>query len=345
MPGKIFLRESIRIQLVCWPIYLLLMLLINSKLKPEADGLSQLIAWLILLFVFNACLAILYVVFLRKMIWKSLLLIIVLYVLLTEGMYYMGEEWIELREELFSTKREQYYWTVFANYIGVWIMAGSLLFHIWSRINDRLRQEEALRRHQKEIEAREMQFALRTVQVNPHFLFNALAGMRSRTQELLPAVAGDMDRLSDLMWYILSASEEGKKKVLLYKEVEALESYIALERSRFEHTYIDYRVEGMSLSHKIVPVSLITLVENAFKYGIYTEGQTPIEIKLSITEEAVLFECTNRIDKAKGLQSSLGTGHRNLRSRLEIAFPGCYQFEALEIGDDRYYVGLRIEQE
>ncbi len=344
MLTKIFLQESIRVQLLCWPLYMLLMLLINSKVHPETGWLSQLLAWLILLVVFNGCLAILYIVFLKKMIWKSIVLIIILYIVLTEGVYYMGRGWVELKEELFSTKREQYYWTMFANYIGVWIMAGGLLFHIKSRVNDRLRREQELLRYEKEIEAKEMEFALRTVQLSPHFLFNVLSGMRSRTQMVLPEVAKDMDSLADLMKYTLSASEEGKKKVLLYKEVEALEYYIALERSRFENTYIDYTVQGMSLSHKIVPVSLITLVENAFKYGVYTDAQCPMEIRLLITDDMLLFECTNKIDRAKVGLRSLGTGHKNLRSRLEIAFPGRYHFEALEMADDWYYTGLRIEQ-
>ncbi len=344
MPGKIFLRESIRVQLFCWPLYYLLMLLINSKIRPETGWQNQLMAWLILLFAFNACLAIMYIIFSRKMIWVSFFSAIGLYVLLSEWTHRMGWEWVHFKGELFSTKREQYYWMVFANYLGVWIMAASLLFHIKSRISDRLRQQEAELRHQKEIEAKEMQFALHTVQISPHFLFNVLGGMRYRIQELLPEVAGDMDKLNDLMRYTLSASEEGKKHVLLYKEIEALECYIDLERMRFENTYVEYIVEGTPLSHKIVPVSLITLVENAFKYGIYTDEHTPIQVKLLITDEEVLFECTNKIDHARTRESSLGTGHKNLRSRLEIAFPGNYHFEAMVIAEDWYYVRLRIKQ-
>lgn len=344
MPIKFFFRESIRGQLWGWPIYCLLTGIVNYKLKPDITILDMALAWLLLFCAFNACVAILYILVDRRKIAKACILIILLYVLLTEVVHQLGGAWVELKEELFSSKREQYYWRVFNNYIAVWMMAGAFVFHIRARMNERLRQHEMALRHQKEIEAKEMQFALRTAQVSPHFLLNVLAGIQGKALDVSPAVARDVEQVADIMQYMLSVSDHGKKKVLLLTELGALERYLNLQRSRHEKLYIEYRQEGTVTTQKIVPFALITLVENAFKYGLYTLPNRPIKIGLKLTDNEILFTCENVVDKGKTEAYSMKLGLKNLRTRLGIAFPQKYTLLTEKREKDKFYVELHVLQ-
>lgn len=315
------------------------------KLNPTTTVADMLLACFILILAFNACSVIFFFMMSKKMLWIGVLMLIALYLLLSETLHYMGGNWSELKEDLFSSKREQYYWTIFSNYIGLWIMAAAQVFHIKSKSNELLRQKEEHLRIQKEIEAREMSFAFRTVQINPHFLFNVLAGIRSQTADLLPKVAHNMKNLAELLQYMLLTANEGRKRILLNKEIQQLQKYIQLEKSRFDQTCVHYSVKGLSDTHKTVPFALITIVENAFKYGVYTDQNKPISISLEISDQQFQFQCVNTIDPAKTDRPSLGIGHKNLKARLDIAFPNSYHFQATRLENDTYYVNLIIQQE
>lgn len=344
MQSKIFLEENLKIQFWGWPIYFLLVLLINHHVRPDKTFIDQLVACGLFFLAFNGCILILYLVMMKKWIWKSVVLVILLYLLMTESIHFMGGVWIDLKEDIHSGETETYYWNMLNKYIGAWTMAVGLVFHIKATINARLREKEARLRHAKEIEAKEMEFAFRTVQNNPHFLMNVLTNLKQRTAQVLPDVAEHIGQIATLVTYQLSASNEGTKQVLLYKEINALQLYLALERSRFTECFVDFEITGQASHHKMVPTTLITLVENAFKYGLYTDSSNPVKIRLDIAEDQIVFQCTNTIDQSKQDRPSMGLGHKIIRTRLDFVYGERYSLEASKMGQDKYHVNLIIDQ-
>lgn len=344
MLNKIFFRESLKIQLVGWPIYWILMLLINSKLNPNVSIYNVGIAWCVLFIAFNVCAIILYVIVSKKTLWMAILMVIALYILLSEAQNLFGLRVTEIKEGLFSSSRERYYWTVFNNYVGLWFMVAGLVFNCKAKENYRMRMREMELRFHKEKEAQEMKFAFYTLQLNPHFLYNVLSGIKSKVESMSSPLAKQIEQLTDLLKYLLSQSDAGKKKVLLVKELEALNNYLALEKQRYKGVEVDYVVEGIPEGQKVVPAALITIVENAFKYGVYNCADDPIRIKLILSHDWVIFEYFNKINLSRKGGMSLGTGHKNLIARLQMAFPDAYAFECRASNEQYYYVRLQINQ-
>jgi two-component system LytT family sensor kinase len=155
-------------------------------------------------------------------------------------------------------------------------------------------------------------------QINPHFLYNTLNYVYALAIPVSDQLANAVLRLSDLMRYTLNESPDGK--VSLEKEVDYLESYIALFRMRFEPKFfVDFKIEGVS-DQKIASLVLIPFVENAFKHGVINDESQPIRIKLKVQQKRLSFEVSNKISHAQKDHSS-GVGLVNIHRRLDLIYP------------------------
>src|SRR5216117_2914281 len=94
-------------------------------------------------------------------------------------------------------------------------------------------------RHEREIREREMgrlatEAELRALraQINPHFLFNALTTIGYLIQKAPPRALETLLRLTALLRGVLRSEGE---VTTLGRELELVESYLDIERARFEH--------------------------------------------------------------------------------------------------------------
>ncbi|MBI4645568.1 MAG: histidine kinase, partial [Bacteroidia bacterium] len=109
---------------------------------------------------------------------------------------------------------------------------------------------------------------LRT-QMNPHFIFNALASIESFIYEHRPKEAGTyLSTLSRLIQLILENS--ASEYITLEKETEILNSYLSLQKLRFDDD-LEYNIE---IDKSIVPeqiylppMLLQPFIENAIEHG------------------------------------------------------------------------------
>lgn len=155
-------------------------------------------------------------------------------------------------------------------------------------------------------------------QINPHFLYNTLNYVYALAIPVSDKLANAILRLSDLMRYTLNESPDGM--VTLSKEVEYLESYIALFEMRFEPKfYVDFSTVGVA-EQKVAALMLIPFVENAFKHGVVNDEKHPIRIKLRINGKRLSFEVSNKISHAQKDHSS-GVGLVNIHRRLDLIYP------------------------
>ena len=175
-------------------------------------------------------------------------------------------------------------------------------------------------------------------QVNPHLLFNTLNFMYNTSAKVSEKLAETVMNLSDMMRYALTSIDEDDK-VPLEKEIEHIHNYIRLNQARFnENLNVDILVNGDPEGLRIIPLALITLVENVFQYGDLQDQQHPALIRIDIQDGNLELELKNK-KRANRRTHGHGTGIRNLRERLDIYYPGLYSFD---IQDEENSYALKL---
>ena len=155
------------------------------------------------------------------------------------------------------------------------------------------------------------------LQLNPHFLFNALNSIAS----LVPSDAGKADTaiaaLSSFLRASLSVTRE--EETTLEDELRIVDAYLEIESVRFEWLTVDLDVPDVLRSARVPAFVLQLLVENAIRHGLATR-RTPgrvllaarrigDQLELSVTDDGVGLG-------APSGDSSLGIGLQNVRARL-----------------------------
>jgi len=208
-------------------------------------------------------------------------------------------------------------------------------------IIEHLKSRQALK--EKENEALKSELALLRSQVSPHFMFNVLNSMVAlarKKEDLEPSLI----RLSSLMRYMIYSSKEDK--VLLYKEIEYLKSYIDLQLLRFgQSVEIDIRLQNEAdLDCTIEPMLLIPFIENAFKHGTNYLGDPAIEIVLTVSQanRLHLHVENNYADlKTEESDQSSGVGLENVKKRLELLYKNNYVLNT-HAKDNRFIVEMDL---
>jgi hypothetical protein len=178
-------------------------------------------------------------------------------------------------------------------------------------------------------------------QINPHFLHNTLSFLYTRSLPYSGELAGAIARLSDMMRYSLGeVGEDGK--VSLKQEVNHLQNFIEIHQLRFDNKLaVDFHINGNYQQHRIMPLLLVTFVENAFKHGRLTDPEHPLHINLNTNDEQIVFAVKNQ--KANGIkQRSSGIGLQNVCSRLELAYPDQHEFRIID-NSQEFIINLKLK--
>jgi two-component system, LytTR family, sensor kinase len=178
--------------------------------------------------------------------------------------------------------------------------------------------------------SKELQLSTLKNQLNPHFLFNSFNLLRSLV-ETDPKTARDaITHLAELMRHSLSTASHNT--ISLSRELEFVESYLALERLRYEERLrITMDVPDAIRGRAIPSMLLYTLVENAVKYGIDQDVRgVDVQCKIRM-ESGRLFLQVSNSGKLAHESKSAGTGLANLRGRLELLYGDKASVEIHEI--------------
>lgn len=187
----------------------------------------------------------------------------------------------------------------------------------------------ALMKHRHRAELRQLQLgeALRAAelrllqsQLNPHFLFNALNGLRSLIAEDTGRARDAVTHLARLLRYTLASSDEDL--VSLERELEMVDDYLALESLRLdERLVIERDLDPAARSARVPAMLLQTLVENAIKHGIaeLKSGGT-LRISAQVVDQQLLLRVQNSRPATGASISPGGVGLRNARERLRLLF-------------------------
>jgi two-component system, LytTR family, sensor kinase len=184
-------------------------------------------------------------------------------------------------------------------------------------------------------------------QINPHFLFNVLNTLYGTAlHENAERTAGGIQKLGDMMRFMLH--ENNLDSIQMSREIDYLKNYIALQKLRTQSSseiIIEDNISGQNCNHKIAPMLLIPLVENAFKHGISLKEKSWIKINLECNETNILFEVHNsmhlRQDNDPEKERS-GIGFKNVLERLKLIYPGKHEISVNGDGKE-FFVQLAIQ--
>jgi two-component system LytT family sensor kinase len=169
-------------------------------------------------------------------------------------------------------------------------------------------------------------------QISPHLLFNSLSFIHNEVYKISAEAGDSVARLSDLMRYSLVSADDSRT-VLLRQEVAQLENLVELCQMRFrEQFYLRLKKKGKLSNVRIIPLILVTLVENMMKHGDMGDKKQPALIKLELKGNQLLFGTRNK-KRNTHLYPKNGLGLKNIEKRLK----NYYQ--------DRYLLLIREEEE
>ena len=189
----------------------------------------------------------------------------------------------------------------------------------------------AMQRRRYDAEVRQVQLsgALRSAelrllksQLNPHFLFNALNGVRSLIGDEPDRARDAVTHLARTLRYTFSSGDEDL--VSLERELEMVDDYLALEAMRLaERLRVERDIEPAARTVRFPAMLLQTLVENAIKHGIaqLKEGGT-LRIEARVANGALVVRVVNPRPAAPSPEATTGDGLglRNSTERLRLLF-------------------------
>jgi len=182
------------------------------------------------------------------------------------------------------------------------------------------------------------------MQLNPHFLFNAMNSISSLMRTDVDAADEMLEQLSSLLR--ISLERGSIQMISLRDEIDFLEVYLSMQDRRYADRVKRSIVVDPALHDALIPAMILQpVVENAYVHGLSKiEQNGDLSIEARKDHKHVVFTVTN---SGIGLThdsencNGHGVGLSNLRSRLQLHYgEGCL----LEMNElDSTHVMVRIE--
>lgn len=212
------------------------------------------------------------------------------------------------------------------------------LFKRWTRDNQRITE---LNNITFNMELNELKN-----QINPHFLFNMLNGIKSLVRTDPEKATLVIMKLSEFLRYQLY--ENNEEKTLLKSEINFLSNFLDLEmlrRDKFS-VLLDIDIPPNLLNAIFLPPNLFTtFVENAVKHSADISGRDSfVHISIGILEDQLIFECINSKDqnyRPSASEKSAGLGLANIKRRLELLY-GWRHTLTIDSATTQYKIKLTI---
>ena len=188
----------------------------------------------------------------------------------------------------------------------------------------------------REKEKREVTLRMLQAQINPHFLFNTLGGLRyiaMMNQDNV--VANGLEALAKLLRNTILNKDDF---ITIESELENVSNYITIQKIRYGDTFnIRYHVDENLKDEKILKFILQPVVENCILHGFEESNEeNHIDIIICDKDEFIYFEI---IDNGVGINEEhledgdfnidkfAGIGVKNIRERLKLYYEDVYTFK------------------
>lgn len=183
------------------------------------------------------------------------------------------------------------------------------------------------------------ELALLRARTSPHFLFNTLNNIDSLISHDPEAASYYLNQLAGLLRYMLN--EGAGDQISLTAEIDHIRKYIQLQQIRvINPEFVRFEVNGDAETHTIVPLLLVPVVENAFKYTTDRSTTGSIRISLILASDKLEFRCLNHLNGTSNVKEKGGLGLSIVRQRLALHYPDSHE---LVINDEKENYELIIK--
>jgi two-component system, LytTR family, sensor kinase len=193
-------------------------------------------------------------------------------------------------------------------------------------------REGELRSAQLSAQLAQAQLHTLRMQLHPHFLFNTLNSISALIHRDPNAADRMIARLSELLR--LTLENVGVQEVPLAQELEFLERYLEIERTRFsDRLSVRFDVAPDTLGASTPYLILQPLVENAIRHGIASRSSPgTVTIRAARDDNMLILEIK---DDGPGMRSDSkhGIGISSTQARLEKLYGNGQHFELSNAAD------------
>lgn len=172
------------------------------------------------------------------------------------------------------------------------------------------------------------------LQLDPHFLFNALNGVAEEIPEHPEAALAMMRDLSAYLRHSLSSIDQ--PVVPVETEVNSLRAYLRIQEARFgAKLRTRLSMDPEAALRPIANFLLQPLVENAVKYGARQDRlEVAVYIRTAGNTLRIAIVNTGSLEQQTARRGGRGLGLKNLRRRLEVHYPSRHRFRLEEFPPD-----------
>lgn len=224
--------------------------------------------------------------------------------------------------------------------LDVLLFAGTVAA-VWAIEAARVARARAEMGAQLEARLAETRLQLLRMQLQPHFLFNALNAVSALVVSDPRGAALMLERLEEFFQF--SLEREQQQEIPLSDEIEFLVSYVEIEKVRFgERLSVELEIDPRTRTLFVPSLILQPLVENAIRHGISGRMQHGrVVIRTSMRGDQLVIEVE---DDGAGLPERgmrEGVGIANTKKRMEQL----YGREQLVVLDARPSGGVLVRLE
>jgi LytS/YehU family sensor histidine kinase len=215
-----------------------------------------------------------------------------------------------------------------AFYFFVYFFIWNLIYFMYHYVTKSRKQQ--LDTLQLESLVKELELKTIKAHINPHFIFNALNGIRALIDENPDRARTAVTELSNILRSSLKA-EKGET-VSFKDELKIVKDYLALENMRFEDRLeVEYDVAENTLEQQVPPMMLQTLVENAIKHGISKEMQGGHVKIISDFKDQYHLLAVQNTGHLNGRANGEGFGLTSIQDRLQFLYGEKAKFEIKQL--------------
>jgi signal transduction histidine kinase len=206
-------------------------------------------------------------------------------------------------------------WIIYWMILGVWLA---------KKYQERLQWSELQRERTERLSTQAQLRSLR-LQIDPHFLFNALNAISSEVEADPVSARNMIEHLGNLLRLTLDTND--RQLVPLFEELSFLDHYLAIQRIRFGDRLRFEQVIDEDVRHVLVPsMTIQPLVENSIRHGLSQRARGGL-VRVAANRSGGEHLRITVEDDGVGLPAdwnpgkSLGLGLSTTAQRLAVLYP------------------------
>lgn len=240
----------------------------------------------------------------------------------------------DLAYSVYLTDEAEFNWNEFVQTLLIMIVHYTLLAVMYYQFKRKLlhlqgKVEATEKQLIAEKERNRYAYSATAMQIPAHYLVNTFTDWKDVASLSNPALSDEIDKTYQIVKYVMNVQDPDGPVTVLWEEELKMAMLYWEQRLRTRNTpvHVNWDIDPQNLnSYDIPPTTLISLLENAYKYADISDATDPLCIYLRCTQFCCELCVSNKI--AQGKQSvSHGLGLKHLRQRLEYVYGSRYTMD------------------